>query len=91
MLNDVPRRDPTRPLPTGHPRLDALSLHHHGEHSIPEFDGHPTRNVVNQGSSLDYRYDHFEEGGPERAAFQWYHDHIMDHTRRTSGAVWPAR
>jgi FtsP/CotA-like multicopper oxidase with cupredoxin domain len=80
LVNDVPRRDPAGPLPAGHPRPDALSLHHHGAHSAPEFDGHPTRNVVDRGRALEYRYEHREEGGPERAAFQWYHDHVMDHT-----------
>ena len=32
-----------------------------------------------------YVYDLIEDGRPERAAFQWYHDHRLDHTARN---VW---
>jgi FtsP/CotA-like multicopper oxidase with cupredoxin domain len=34
------------------------------------------------GSNRTYVYDLMEEGRPERAAFQWYHDHRLDHTSR---------
>ncbi len=32
------------------------------------------------GKSKTYVYDLHEDGRPERAAFQWYHDHRLDHT-----------
>jgi spore coat protein A len=32
------------------------------------------------GSSKTYVYDLTEDGRPERAAFQWYHDHRLDRT-----------
>jgi FtsP/CotA-like multicopper oxidase with cupredoxin domain len=34
------------------------------------------------GKSRTYVYDLHEDGGPERAAFQWYHDHRLDHTAK---------
>jgi FtsP/CotA-like multicopper oxidase with cupredoxin domain len=37
------------------------------------------------GGKRTYIYDLTEEGRPERAAFQWYHDHRLDHTARN---VW---
>ena len=33
-----------------------------------------------RGSSKTYVYDLIEDGRPERAAFQWYHDHRLDRT-----------
>ena len=41
--------------------------------------------LVRPGRSKTYEYDLIEDGGPERAAFQWYHDHRLDHTGRN---VW---
>jgi spore coat protein A, manganese oxidase len=32
------------------------------------------------GGKRTYVYDLVEDGRPERAAFQWYHDHRLDHT-----------
>ncbi len=37
------------------------------------------------GGRRTYVYDLMEDGRPERAAFQWYHDHRLDHTARN---VW---
>jgi spore coat protein A len=37
------------------------------------------------GERKTYVYDLREDGGPERAAFQWYHDHRLD---RTSPHTW---
>jgi FtsP/CotA-like multicopper oxidase with cupredoxin domain len=34
------------------------------------------------GKSKTYVYDLHEDGRPERAAFQWYHDHRLDHTAK---------
>jgi spore coat protein A, manganese oxidase len=44
------------------------------------------------GRSKTYVYDLREEGRPERAAFQWYHDHRLDktapHTWRGLAGMW---
>jgi spore coat protein A len=44
------------------------------------------------GASKTYVYDLVEGGGPERAAFQWYHDHRLDktapHTWRGLAGMW---
>ncbi|HEV7615846.1 MAG TPA: multicopper oxidase family protein [Solirubrobacterales bacterium] len=37
------------------------------------------------GASKTYVFDLLEDGGPERAAFQWYHDHRLD---KTAPHVW---
>ncbi len=41
--------------------------------------------LLEPGGSRTYVYDLMEDGRPERAAFQWYHDHRLDHTARN---VW---
>jgi FtsP/CotA-like multicopper oxidase with cupredoxin domain len=41
--------------------------------------------LIHPGSRKTYVYDLVEDGRPERAAFQWYHDHRLDHTARN---VW---
>ncbi len=41
--------------------------------------------LIKPGRKHAYVYDLVEDGGPERAAFQWYHDHRLDHTGRN---VW---
>lgn len=41
--------------------------------------------LLEPGGRRTYVYDLVEEGRPERAAFQWYHDHRLDHTARN---VW---
>jgi spore coat protein A, manganese oxidase len=41
--------------------------------------------LIEPGRSRTYVYDLIEDGRPERAAFQWYHDHRLDHTARN---VW---
>jgi spore coat protein A len=41
--------------------------------------------LLQPGGKRTYVYDLTEEGEPERAAFQWYHDHRLDHTARN---VW---
>jgi spore coat protein A, manganese oxidase len=38
--------------------------------------------LLEPGGRRTYVYDLREDGGPERAAFQWYHDHRLDHTSR---------
>jgi FtsP/CotA-like multicopper oxidase with cupredoxin domain len=41
--------------------------------------------LIKPGRKFTYVYDLTEDGKPERAAFQWYHDHRLDHTGRN---VW---
>jgi FtsP/CotA-like multicopper oxidase with cupredoxin domain len=41
--------------------------------------------LIEPGARKTYVYDLREGGRPERAAFQWYHDHRLDHTARN---VW---
>ena len=41
--------------------------------------------LLRPGRRKTYVYDLIEDGTPERAAFQWYHDHRLD---RTSENVW---
>jgi FtsP/CotA-like multicopper oxidase with cupredoxin domain len=41
--------------------------------------------LIRPGRSKTYLYDLVEDGSPERAAFQWYHDHRLDRTGRN---VW---
>jgi FtsP/CotA-like multicopper oxidase with cupredoxin domain len=37
--------------------------------------------LIEPGAEMTYVYDLREDGRPERAAFQWYHDHRLDRTR----------
>ena len=41
--------------------------------------------LIEPGGSRTYQYDEVEDGAPERAAFQWYHDHRLE---RTAVNVW---
>jgi spore coat protein A len=41
--------------------------------------------LISPGASRTYTYDLTEGGAPERAAFQWYHDHRLE---RTAPNVW---
>ena len=41
--------------------------------------------LIGPGGSRTYTYDLVEDGAPERAAFQWYHDHRFERTGRN---VW---
>jgi FtsP/CotA-like multicopper oxidase with cupredoxin domain len=38
--------------------------------------------LIEPGGRKTYVYDLSEDGRPERAALQWYHDHRLDHTAR---------
>ena len=44
-----------------------------------------TTSCSSPGARKTYVYDLIEDGRPERAAFQWYHDHRLDRTARN---VW---
>ena len=41
--------------------------------------------LIAPGGSRTYTFDAVEDGGPERAAFHWYHDHRLDKSARN---VW---
>ena len=41
--------------------------------------------LIAPGGARTYTYEQMEAGEPERAAFQWYHDHRLDRTARN---VW---
>jgi spore coat protein A len=63
-----------------------LTLHNHGNHSTPENDGQPDAFLAAPaGGSVTYTYTGTENGGNERGATQWYHDHRMALTGRN---VW---
>jgi spore coat protein A len=63
----------------------SMTLHHHGSHSRSTEDGQPEAQLIPPGGQRTYTYEHWENGQPERAATQWYHDHRMDVTGRN---VW---
>lgn len=65
--------------------VGSTTVHHHGSHSESRFDGQPHTYLIDRGKKFTYEYDFMERGEPERAAFQWYHDHRMDVTGRN---VW---
>lgn len=57
-------------------RAGSLTIHHHGSHSASKHDGLPLPDVaIPRGKARTYVYEHKEDGKPERAALQWYHDH----------------
>ena len=53
----------------------SMSVHHHGAQTRQEDDGHPSNYLVAPGASKTYNYPGIDNGAPERAAPQWYHDH----------------
>ena len=65
--------------------VGSLTIHHHGSHSLPSEDGQPDVNVIHPGGQRTYTYGLVEDGRPERAATQWYHDHSHFRTTRN---VW---
>jgi spore coat protein A, manganese oxidase len=85
---------PTIVRPAGHdtkvtfvnklPTKTSLSMHFHGDHHAWTADGQPTRFLIAQGKSLTYNFPLTDGGHPERAAFQWYHDHRMTLTTRNN-------
>ena len=67
-------------------KAKSLTIHHHGSHSESKHDGLPLPEVaIEPGDSRTYVYEHMEDGRPERAALQWYHDHSH---ARTSFNSW---
>lgn len=62
----------TNNLPAG---AGSVSVHHHGTQAPEEDDGHPSNYLIAPGASRTYTYPGTDDGAPERAAPQWYHDH----------------
>lgn len=62
-----------------------MSIHHHGNHSRSSEDGQPTTFLIPPGGQRTYTFEEIEDGRPERAVTQWYHDHRMGVTGRN---VW---
>jgi spore coat protein A, manganese oxidase len=60
----------------------SLTIHNHGAHVTESEDGQPDGFLIPPGQNRTYTYPLTENGGPERAAFQWYHDHRVDVTGR---------
>jgi spore coat protein A, manganese oxidase len=58
------------------------TVHHHGSHTTSADDGYVTGTgfLFDPGQSRTYTYDLTENGGNERGAMQWYHDHRMNET-----------
>ncbi|HYI44448.1 MAG TPA: multicopper oxidase family protein [Actinomycetota bacterium] len=66
-------------------KAKSLTIHHHGSHSESKHDGLPLPEVaIEPGKSRTYVYEHMEDGKPERAALQWYHDHSHGRTSLNS-------
>lgn len=63
----------------------TLTIHNHGGHTPSIDDGGPVQDPIAPGGSRLYTYPLTEDGGPERAAMQWYHDHTHHRTGRN---VW---
>ena len=53
----------------------SLSVHHHGTQAPEADDGQPASYLIEPGGSRTYTYPGLDDGVPERAAPQWYHDH----------------
>jgi len=53
----------------------SMSLHHHGAQTTEDSDGQPSSFLIPPGASKTYNYPGTDNGAPERAATQWYHDH----------------
>ncbi len=53
----------------------SMSTHHHGAQTTEDSDGQPSRYLIAPGASKTYTYPAIDNGAPERAAPQWYHDH----------------
>jgi len=64
------------------PAAGPLSTHLHGGHNHTTQDGQAHAFPIAPGTSKQYRYALEEDGHPERAAFQWYHDHREATTAR---------
>jgi plastocyanin len=60
----------------------AMTVHHHGNHSLSDDDGQATgaNYLFGPGTSRTYTYEGKENGENERGTMQFYHDHRMGET-----------
>ena len=60
----------------------AMTVHHHGNHSVSADDGQATGAsfLFGTGTSRTYTYEGIENGENERGTMQFYHDHRMGET-----------
>ena len=65
--------------------VGSITVHLHGDHHASADDGLPDSQLIKPGHSKTYTYPLTDGGKPERAAFDFYHDHRMDVTGRN---VW---
>src|SRR3954462_12751982 len=65
--------------------VGSITVHLHGDHHSSADDGLPDAQLIKPGHSKTYTYPLTDSGKPERAAFDFYHDHRMDMTGRN---VW---
>jgi spore coat protein A, manganese oxidase len=86
---------PTIRRPAGHdtkitfidrlPKADGrLSVHLHGDHHSSASDGQPDSHLIHHHGRRTYNYPLTDHGRPERAAFDFYHDHRMNLTGRNN-------
>ncbi|HET6817327.1 MAG TPA: multicopper oxidase domain-containing protein [Mycobacteriales bacterium] len=65
--------------------VGSITVHLHGDHHSSADDGLPDSQLIRPGQRKTYTYPLTDGGKPERAAFDFYHDHRMDVTGRN---VW---
>jgi spore coat protein A len=86
---------PTIRRPAGHdtkvtfvdqlPERDgSFTVHLHGDHHSSASDGQPDSHLIRHGQHRTYDYPLTDNGKPERAAFDFYHDHRMNRTSRNN-------
>jgi FtsP/CotA-like multicopper oxidase with cupredoxin domain len=61
-----------------------LTVHLHGDHHSSANDGRPTNYLIHHDTSRTYDYPLTDNGKPEPAAFDFYHDHRMGMTGRNN-------
>lgn len=67
------------------PKSDgAFTVHYHGDHHSSANDGRPTTHLIGHGKQRTYDYPGIDNGRPEPAAFNFYHDHRMGFTTRNN-------
>jgi FtsP/CotA-like multicopper oxidase with cupredoxin domain len=62
----------------------SVTVHLHGDHHASRNDGQPASHLIKPGKRRTYNYPLTNNGRPERAAFDFYHDHRMDLTSRNN-------
>jgi FtsP/CotA-like multicopper oxidase with cupredoxin domain len=62
----------------------GLTVHFHGDHHTSADDGQPDSHLIQAGQRRTYDYPLTDDGHPERAAFDFYHDHRMGETGRNN-------